>query len=71
MFEEYQAIEKAGMWIVPDFTELPSGRKPVCSRWVFKVKYNADRLVKHLKVELLQRATPNKKASTPIRHSHQ
>jgi len=42
MFEEHQAIEKAGTWSVHDFTELPFGRKPIGSRWVFKVKHNAD-----------------------------
>ena len=42
MLEEHQAIEEAGTWMVHQFTDLSKGRKPVGSRWVFKVKHNAD-----------------------------
>ena len=42
MFEEHQAIEEAGTWSVHNFTDLPSGRNPIGSRWVFKIKHDAD-----------------------------
>ena len=43
MLEEYQSIQAAGTRMVHEISELPAGRQPVGSKWVFKVKYNADR----------------------------
>jgi len=42
MMEEHQAIMDAGVWEEVDIKDLPDGRKLVGSRWVFKVKRNAD-----------------------------
>ena len=52
MLEEHQAIEEAGTWSAYDFTDLPSGRKPIGSRWVFKVKHNADGSVERHKARI-------------------
>jgi len=53
MFEEDQAIEEAETWTVHDFTNPPSGRKPIGSRWVFKVKHNADGSVERDKARIV------------------
>lgn len=37
--EELHNLESHHTW---EFEELPSGRKPIGSKWVFKVKYNPD-----------------------------
>ena len=42
MMEEHQTIIEAGTWEVHDAKNLPSGRKAIGSRWVYKVKLNKD-----------------------------
>jgi hypothetical protein len=38
MDEEMVALDKNEAW---DLMEFPTGRKPICSKWVFKKKLNA------------------------------
>ena len=43
ILEESQSIQEAGTWTVHDMSDLRAGRQSVGSKWVFKVKHNADR----------------------------
>ena len=47
MVEEMEALDKNEAW---DLVELPDGRKPVSSKWVFKKKLNATGKVEKYKV---------------------
>ena len=38
MVEEMEALDKNDVW---DLVDLPNGRKPIGSKWVFKKKLNA------------------------------
>jgi hypothetical protein len=40
MAEEMESFHKNGTW---DIVELPSGRKPIGSKWVFKKKINVEK----------------------------
>ena len=46
MVEEMEALDKNEAW---DMVELPDGRKPIGSKWVFKKKLNATGKVKKYK----------------------
>lgn len=48
--EELHNLESHHTW---EFEELPSGRKPIGSKWVFKVKYNPDGSVTRFKAQLV------------------
>lgn len=48
--EELQNLENHQTWI---YNKLPHDRKVVGSKWVFKVKYNTDRLVTRFKARLV------------------
>ncbi|CAN6568096.1 unnamed protein product [Malus baccata var. baccata] len=50
MDEEMMALHKNDTWEV---TELPKGKKPVGCRWVFTIKYKADRSVDSYKARLV------------------
>ena len=47
--EECQSIQVAGTTTVHDISHLPAERQPVGSKWVFKVKHNADGSVERCK----------------------
>eukprot|EP00873_Tetraselmis_striata_P041013 jgi/Tetstr1/461277/TSEL_006404.t1 len=47
---EFNSLEKQGTWVV---CELPEERTPVPSKWVFKVKYNADGSIARFKARLV------------------
>nr|GEU84938.1 ribonuclease H-like domain-containing protein [Tanacetum cinerariifolium] len=47
---EMEALNRNGTWVI---TELPVGRKPTGSKWVFKVKYKSTGEVKRFKARLV------------------
>lgn len=45
MKEELEALEKNDTW---ELVDLPKGIKPITSKWIFKIKRNADgSILKH------------------------
>ena len=50
MEREMNSLSKNDVW---DLVELPKDRKPVGSKWVFKVKFDADRSVERYKARLV------------------
>lgn len=44
MTEEYNALVKNNTWTIVD---LPEGRKPISSKWVYKIKYKRDQVDKY------------------------
>jgi hypothetical protein len=50
MVEEMDALDKNEAW---DIFELPSGRKSVGSKWLFKKKFNAEGKVEKYKARLV------------------
>ncbi|GKC41821.1 ribonuclease H-like domain-containing protein [Tanacetum coccineum] len=47
---EMEALNRNGTWVI---TELPVVRKPICSKWVFKVKYKSTGEVERFKARLV------------------
>jgi hypothetical protein len=50
MKEELDALEKNNAWKI---MQLPQGKKLVGCKWVYKLKYNSDGIVKIYKARLL------------------
>ncbi len=50
LLSELTSLEENQTW---ELTDLPSGKKPIKCRWVFKVKYNADGTVERFKCRLV------------------
>lgn len=50
MCKEIQALEDNGTWII---TLLPPGKKPIESKWVYKIKYKHDGQVECYKDHLV------------------
>ncbi|KAJ9566232.1 hypothetical protein OSB04_002198 [Centaurea solstitialis] len=50
MQEELQALAKAQTW---DYVPLPSGKRPIGSKWVFKIKTKSDGSIDRYKVRLV------------------
>jgi len=50
MVDEMAFLHKNGSW---DLVELPAGRKPINSKWVFKKKKNAKGKVEKYKARLV------------------
>eukprot|EP00253_Pinus_taeda_P030474 PITA_30474 len=50
MVDEMASLHKNEAW---DLVELPAGRKPICSKWVFKKKTNAEGKVEKYKARLV------------------
>lgn len=50
MQQEMDSLHKHDVW---NLTELPEGRKAIGSKWVFRVKYNADGSMERLKARLV------------------
>ena len=50
MVEEMEALDKNESW---DLVELPDGRKPIGSKWVFKKKLNVAGKVEKYKARLV------------------
>ena len=52
MAKEIETLELNQTWSIVD---LPSGRKPINCKWVYKVKYNSDESIERYKARLLIR----------------
>ena len=52
MHEEITALENNGTWKIVD---LPSNKKPISCKWVYRVKYNSDGSVQRYKARLVVR----------------
>lgn len=50
MEKKIQALEKNQTW---DLVDLPKGKKPISSKWLYKVKLNADDTLKRCKARLV------------------
>ncbi|KAE8725167.1 Eukaryotic translation initiation factor 3 subunit E [Hibiscus syriacus] len=50
MQEEIEALHKNNAW---DLVSLPQGRKPICNKWVFKIKRNGDDQVERYRARLV------------------
>lgn len=50
MSQELDALETNETWTL---TTLPSGKKPIGSKWIYRVKYNADGTVDRFKARLV------------------
>ena len=50
MDSELDALEKNHTW---EATNLPSGHKPINSKWVYKIKYHPDGTIEKLKARLV------------------
>ena len=49
MQREIQALETNGTWVVED---LPTNKKALGCKWVYKIKYNSDGTVERYKAQL-------------------
>lgn len=52
MIEEYQALMRNKTW---DLVPLPAGKQPIGSKWVFRMKYNADGSLNRHKARLVEK----------------
>ena len=52
MTEEITALEQQNTWVIVD---LPPGKKPISSKWVYRVKYNYDGSIQRYKARLVVR----------------
>eukprot|EP00253_Pinus_taeda_P004576 PITA_04576 len=52
MVDEMASLHKNEAW---DLVELPPGRKPICGKWVFKKKTNAEGKVEKYKARLVEK----------------
>jgi hypothetical protein len=50
MMEEYQSIMKNDVW---DIVSRPKGKYVVTSKWIYKIKHIADRIIEKHKQDLL------------------
>jgi len=50
MDQELQALQQTHTW---DIVSLPPGKKPIASKWVYKVKYRADGSIERFKARLV------------------
>lgn len=57
MDKEFEALEANHTW---DITDLPKGKKPISSKWVYKVKYKSDGDVERCKARLVIRGCSQK-----------
>lgn len=58
MRTELEAIEKNKTWVL---TELPAGRKPICLKWVYKIKKDTNGDMVKYKARLVARGYVQKK----------
>jgi len=53
MAEEIRPLEENTTWTL---NELPSGKKPISCKWVYKVKYKSDGSIEQFKARLVVRS---------------
>lgn len=58
MEQELKSLKDMDTW---DLVELPTGRKPISTKWVFKVKYQGNGTLDRLKARLVARGHLQKK----------
>ncbi|GKA88294.1 putative reverse transcriptase domain-containing protein [Tanacetum coccineum] len=58
MNKEMEALNRNNTW---DITELPKGRKPVGSKWIYKIKYKSNGEVEKYKARLVTKGFSKKK----------
>lgn len=63
--DEYESLMKNRTWTLCD---LPSGRKPITNKWVFKLKHKATSI--NTKQDWWHAASPRKKALISTRRTH-
>ena len=66
MHEELNSMEKNKVW---ELVDLPSGRKAIGSKWIFKRKLNASGNIKNTKLGWSLKGTHKGKALTLWKHS--
>ncbi|GKA15178.1 ribonuclease H-like domain-containing protein [Tanacetum coccineum] len=66
MNQEMKALNRNGTWII---TDLHVGRKPIGSKWVFKVKYKSSGEVERFKARLVAKGFNQKEGLIMRRHS--
>jgi len=52
MTEEIQALEENQTWTIED---LPTGKKPISCKWVYRIKYKSDGSIERYKARLVVR----------------
>ncbi|GFX87752.1 uncharacterized mitochondrial protein AtMg00820 [Trichonephila clavipes] len=57
MKEELESLSSNNTWVL---VNLPSDRKAIGNRWVFKVKQNADGTAQHFKAQLVAKGYSQK-----------
>lgn len=66
MLEEYEALVRSKTWtLVP----LPSNRKAIGSKWLFRVKENPDGSIQRYKARLVAQGLIKGKVLTIVKHS--
>lgn len=64
MAAEIQALEDNKTWII---TNLPTGKKPIGCKWVYKVKHKADGTVERCKARLVAKGFTQQLGWTTLR----
>ena len=70
-WQEAIDTELAGMWEKGVFSDvpIPPDRKPVGTKYVLKIKRNADGTIERFKADLLHKDSVNSKELTMVKHS--
>lgn len=55
MRAEIDALEHNGTWTIED---LPPSKKPIGSKWIYKIKYNSDETIECYKEHVVVRGDP-------------
>lgn len=54
MQEELKALKDNYNW---DLVDLPTGKRPINCKWVYKIKYNADGSIERFKARLVAKGS--------------
>lgn len=66
--EEINSLTRNNTW---ELTELPSGKRSIDNKWIFKIKWNKTEKSADTKHDWLLKAVLNGKDSTTKKHTHQ